>query len=224
MAIALGVFVDDKFRVAGTMTQVLLFAMIFGLTMINDMYNRLAIFHATGLLMGINIGTLVNSVMHHRCGSDPTSSAKVAIKVKISACRVFQLLTRVEHENTRRVPRASRWRGPYDISATALLNFWPSLDRPDIVMTALMGTCTIFVCFSAASMLAKRREFLYLGGMLSSAISMLFMARWLIYPLAHACANAPTFSPFIPVVAQPKLMAPISPKTTFDSQNKEREL
>merc|ERR1711966_82330 len=46
-------------------------------------------------------------------------------------------------------------------------------------MTALMGTCTIFACFSAASMLAKRREFLYLGGMLSSAISMLFMARFL---------------------------------------------
>lgn len=66
MAIALGVYVDDKFRVAGTMTQVLLFAMVFGLTMIKDVYNRLAIFHATGLLMGINIGTLVNSVMYHR--------------------------------------------------------------------------------------------------------------------------------------------------------------
>lgn len=34
MAIALGVYFDDKFGVAGTMTQVLLIAMVFGLTMV----------------------------------------------------------------------------------------------------------------------------------------------------------------------------------------------
>uniref|UniRef100_A0A7S0YQH9 Bax inhibitor 1 n=1 Tax=Hemiselmis tepida TaxID=464990 RepID=A0A7S0YQH9_9CRYP len=116
MCLALGVYMDGKHHVSGTMTQVLLLGMIFALTMIKDLYNRLAIFHAVGLLMGCNLGPLVNQV---------------------------------------------------------------AAFRPDIVMTAAMGTCTIFACFSAAAMVAKRREFLYLGGMLSSAISMLFAARFL---------------------------------------------
>ena len=116
MCIALGVYVDEKFRLCGMMTQVLLLLMIAGVGMCADLYNKLALFHAAGLLMGVNMGTLVSTVLHH---------------------------------------------------------------RPDIVMTALMGTCSIFACFSAAAMLAKRREFLYLGGILSSAISFLFMARFM---------------------------------------------
>mmetsp|Transcript_7290 Transcript_7290/g.14143 ORF Transcript_7290/g.14143 Transcript_7290/m.14143 type:complete len:254 (-) Transcript_7290:191-952(-) len=116
MCVALGVYIDGKHHVAGTMTQILLLGMVFGLSMIKDLYNRLAIFHAVGLLMGANMGPLVNTVAQF---------------------------------------------------------------RPDIVMTAAMGTCTIFACFSAAAMFAKRREFLYLGGMLSSAISMLFAGRFL---------------------------------------------
>lgn len=39
-----------------------------------------------------------------------------------------------------------------------------------ILVTALLGTATVFVCFTLAALLAKRREYLYLGGLLGSAI------------------------------------------------------
>jgi hypothetical protein len=59
-------------------------------------YNKLAVFHAAGLLMGCNIGPLVNTMIYY---------------------------------------------------------------QPDLVITALMATCTIFACFSAGALMAKRREF-----------------------------------------------------------------
>ncbi|KAG7011489.1 Bax inhibitor 1 [Cucurbita argyrosperma subsp. argyrosperma] len=42
-----------------------------------------------------------------------------------------------------------------------------------VLVSAFVGTAVAFGCFSAAAMLARRREFLYLGGLLSSGISML---------------------------------------------------
>lgn len=43
-----------------------------------------------------------------------------------------------------------------------------------ILVSAFMGTAIAFACFSAAAMLARRREYLYLGGLLSSGVSILF--------------------------------------------------
>mmetsp|Transcript_29373 Transcript_29373/g.46097 ORF Transcript_29373/g.46097 Transcript_29373/m.46097 type:complete len:269 (-) Transcript_29373:1027-1833(-) len=45
--------------------------------------------------------------------------------------------------------------------------------RPDIIMTAFMGTAVIFACFSASALVAQRRHFLYLGGILGSAMSLM---------------------------------------------------
>ena len=45
---------------------------------------------------------------------------------------------------------------------------------PAIIMTALLGTVTIFVCFSLSALVAKRSSYLYLGGLLSSALSLMF--------------------------------------------------
>ena len=44
---------------------------------------------------------------------------------------------------------------------------------PSILISAFVGSAVAFACFSAAAMLARRREYLYLGGLLSSGISML---------------------------------------------------
>lgn len=42
-----------------------------------------------------------------------------------------------------------------------------------ILITAFLGTSVVFFCFSAVAMLARRREYLYLGGLLSSGFSLL---------------------------------------------------
>jgi FtsH-binding integral membrane protein len=45
---------------------------------------------------------------------------------------------------------------------------------PSIVPTAFLGTASVFGCFSACAIFAERRSFLYLGGLLSSALSLMF--------------------------------------------------
>ncbi|XP_040989959.1 bax inhibitor 1-like isoform X1 [Juglans microcarpa x Juglans regia] len=44
---------------------------------------------------------------------------------------------------------------------------------PSILVSAFVGTALAFSCFSLAAMLARRREYLYLGGLLSSGLSIL---------------------------------------------------
>lgn len=44
---------------------------------------------------------------------------------------------------------------------------------PSVLVSAFVGTAIAFCCFSGAALLARRREFLYLGGLLSSGVSML---------------------------------------------------
>ncbi|RAL50691.1 unnamed protein product [Cuscuta campestris] len=45
---------------------------------------------------------------------------------------------------------------------------------PSILVSAFVGCALAFGCFSAAAMVASRREYLYLGGLLSSGLSLLF--------------------------------------------------
>lgn len=44
---------------------------------------------------------------------------------------------------------------------------------PSILITALAGTAAIFGCFSLAAVVAKRRSYLFLGGLLSSAMMLI---------------------------------------------------
>ena len=46
---------------------------------------------------------------------------------------------------------------------------------PSLVVIAFLGTTLSFACFSGAAILSRRRSYLYLGGMLSSALSFLFL-------------------------------------------------
>ncbi|KAJ7561280.1 hypothetical protein O6H91_03G021600 [Diphasiastrum complanatum] len=55
----------------------------------------------------------------------------------------------------------------------AVLSFDPS-----IVVTALLGSVAIFACFSGAAVLARRREFLFLGGLLTSAVSAMMILQF----------------------------------------------
>jgi hypothetical protein len=48
-------------------------------------------------------------------------------------------------------------------------------------VTAFVGTAIAFGCFSCAVIIAKRREYMYLGGLLSSGLSILI---WLQFATA----------------------------------------
>ena len=45
---------------------------------------------------------------------------------------------------------------------------------PSIVMTASIGTVAVFTCFALSALLAPRRSYMYLGGMLGSALTTMF--------------------------------------------------
>lgn len=46
--------------------------------------------------------------------------------------------------------------------------------NPAIILNAFLGTCVIFACFTVAALYAPNRKYLYLGGVLMSAISTMF--------------------------------------------------
>jgi FtsH-binding integral membrane protein len=54
-----------------------------------------------------------------------------------------------------------------------LLDFAISVN-PSLIMTAFLGTCMIFGCFTLAALYAPDRKFLYLGGTLMSVLSTMF--------------------------------------------------
>ncbi|KAL5973830.1 Bax inhibitor 1 [Asimina triloba] len=58
-------------------------------------------------------------------------------------------------------------------SVGPLISFAIDFD-PSIVVSAFVGTAIAFGCFSAAAVVARRREYLYLSGLLSSGLSILF--------------------------------------------------
>ncbi|KAL4655586.1 putative Bax inhibitor 1 [Arapaima gigas] len=47
--------------------------------------------------------------------------------------------------------------------------------NPSIIVTALLGTSVIFVCFTLSALYAQRRSYLFLGGVLMSGLSVLFL-------------------------------------------------
>eukprot|EP00252_Welwitschia_mirabilis_P026105 TRINITY_DN838_c0_g1_i2.p1 TRINITY_DN838_c0_g1~~TRINITY_DN838_c0_g1_i2.p1 ORF type:complete len:251 (-),score=19.87 TRINITY_DN838_c0_g1_i2:270-1022(-) len=67
------------------------------------------------------------------------------------------------------------------LMACALLNgasMGPLVDivitvDPSILLSAFVGSALVFACFSAAAILAQRREYLFLGGFLASGLSIL---------------------------------------------------
>merc|ERR1711881_9995 len=64
--------------------------------------------------------------------------------------------------------------------ATMGLGMGPILDfaieiNPQIIVTAFMASTVIFVCFSLSALWARRRSYLFLGGILSSGLSILML-------------------------------------------------
>ncbi|KAK9068038.1 hypothetical protein SSX86_012149 [Deinandra increscens subsp. villosa] len=86
---------------------------------------------------------------------------------------MFWLLATPPYEEQKRVSMlmaSSLFQGA---SIGPLIELAIDLD-PSILVSAFVGTAIAFACFSGAAMLARRREYLYLGGLLSSGVSLLF--------------------------------------------------
>ncbi|KAL4419143.1 hypothetical protein ABPG77_002656 [Micractinium sp. CCAP 211/92] len=50
--------------------------------------------------------------------------------------------------------------------------------HPGVLFIAFAGTAGVFACFSAAALLSPRRQYLFLGGLLSSVLSTFFLMRF----------------------------------------------
>jgi FtsH-binding integral membrane protein len=49
---------------------------------------------------------------------------------------------------------------------------------PSIVVMAFLGSVAVFACFSGAALVARRREYLFLGGILSSVVSLMLLLQF----------------------------------------------
>jgi FtsH-binding integral membrane protein len=58
-----------------------------------------------------------------------------------------------------------------------------------ILVTAFVGTAIAFACFSCAAIVAKRREYLYLGGLLSSGLSILLWLQFAASIFGHSTSS-----------------------------------
>lgn len=47
-----------------------------------------------------------------------------------------------------------------------------------IVVMAFLGSVAVFACFSGAALVARRREYLFLGGILSSVVSLMLLLQF----------------------------------------------
>ncbi|KAL4565731.1 hypothetical protein LXL04_029834 [Taraxacum kok-saghyz] len=86
---------------------------------------------------------------------------------------MFWLLATSPHEEQKRVSLLMASSFLQGASIGPLIELALDFDS-SILVSAFVGTGIAFACFSGAAMLAKRREYLYLGGLLSSGVSMLF--------------------------------------------------
>ena len=86
-------------------------------------------------------------------------------------------------------------------SARQGLSLGPLIDLvlrvdPSILVTALLATTTVFVCFAGTALFAKRRSYLYLGGVLSSGLmgekrgGLIFSCRCFRFSCDHRCPYA----------------------------------
>lgn len=75
---------------------------------------------------------------------------------------------------------------------------------PSTIVTALLSTTAIFMCFTASALFAERRSMLYLGGILSSALSLMLFASFIniffpssAVPLLHLYGGLFVFCGFV---------------------------
>lgn len=85
---------------------------------------------------------------------------------------VVWLLATPSYEEQKRVALLMAAAGFQGASTGPLIQLAINFD-PTILVSAVVGCAVAFACFSAAAIVAKRREYLYLAGVVSSGLSIL---------------------------------------------------
>jgi len=120
--------------------------------------------------LGLTLGAAaVGSIIHlyYNLGGILSSVACIGLMIYLA-------LDRNKEEYTRRLAVISAFGVFKGMSLGPLMEHTLHVD-PSILMTAFLATTTIFACFTVSALFAKRRSYLYLGGILSSALSALFL-------------------------------------------------
>ncbi|DBA05211.1 TPA: hypothetical protein N0F65_005061 [Lagenidium giganteum] len=76
------------------------------------------------------------------------------------------------HHHTKRFAILMGIAAAMGVSLTALIDVAIEMD-PSVLVMAFVTTATVFLCFTGSALLATRRQYLYLGAMLSSALSLM---------------------------------------------------
>ncbi|KAK8703205.1 hypothetical protein V6N13_021531 [Hibiscus sabdariffa] len=85
---------------------------------------------------------------------------------------IYWLLSTPPYEEQKRVSLLMASAALQGASIGPVIDLAIQID-PSVLVVAFVGTALAFACFSGAAMLARRGEYLYLGGLLSSGLSML---------------------------------------------------
>lgn len=111
----------------------------------------------------------VGAVTHiyFNCGGILSSLAGVGLMIYLA-------LDKDKTDYTRRIATVAAFGALQGMSIGPLMAHTVIVD-PSIIVTAFLATTTIFACFTMSALFARRRSYLYLGGILSSALSAIFL-------------------------------------------------
>nr|CAB3267009.1 probable Bax inhibitor 1 [Phallusia mammillata] len=79
-----------------------------------------------------------------------------------------------KENQTKRVGILAAFGGAMGLGLGPVLDFAIQIN-PQIIVTAFIATSIIFVCFSVSALYAQRRSYLYLGGFLGSALTIMLV-------------------------------------------------
>jgi FtsH-binding integral membrane protein len=124
------------------------------------------VYSTLGMTLGAAaVGALIH--MKLNCGGLLSSLACVGLMIALA-------IDANKQDTTRRLAIVALFGAFKGMSIGPLLAHTVHVD-PSIIVTAFLATTTIFACFTLSALMAKRRSYLYLGGVLSSALSALFL-------------------------------------------------
>jgi len=128
------------------------------------------VYGTLGLAMAATVGGIFAQLKYSLAGSSPQLAGL--------ACLGMMLWLAFDSDKTNQTKRTAILAGFGFFKGLALSPLIAMAIKVDvgILVTACLASLTVFVAFSLSALISKRRSYLYLGGMLSSALGWLCIA------------------------------------------------